>query len=440
MSKKHRRSYVKNYNSIDIRRIDEETMDGQIITSFLEDDFYKYPMGQFIWDHEKYKSAEVEWRFKNRTTEVPLADHVSEKDFMDQIALIKNLRLDSSEHHYLRGTFEYRQRMFSDDYLDYLCNFNMPEFIFRITKDRQLDIRWKDAWIKSTYGELPVLKIVNGLYYRSVMSKMSRLEREAIYAEGIIRLAEKIKRFKLHPNTVFSDFSNRRAFSSSWLEYIVLRTADELGKQFKGTSKTSLAMKHSFMPTGTKAHELDMIPVAMAFDGTKESISNTLMSVLEQWYDQYGEGLAIILPDTYGTEFYLNIMPDGLVRRTRGSRIDSMNPMDAIPINMARFKRAGVDPKEKLFIPSDGLKDESMIQITDTFHNQAIISHGYGTHYGNDLGLKTLSIVCKPYSANGKYCVKLTDNIAKGMGEQKEQESYKKALGYSITFNEQPEV
>ena len=86
---------MKNDN-FNFHRLDEETMEGNIVESVLDDDFYKFSMGQFIWDHPELKETEVEWHFNNRTKSIQLGNIISEKDFFDQIEGIKNFGIDSS--------------------------------------------------------------------------------------------------------------------------------------------------------------------------------------------------------------------------------------------------------------------------------------------------------------------------------------------------------
>lgn len=421
---------MKKFKGINFNEIDEQTMEGPIVSSLLDDDFYKFSMGQFIWDHPRYKHGNVEWRFKNRTTSVKLGEYISEKAFGEQIDSIKHMSLDASEHHYLAGTFEYSNRMFSDEYLAHLCNFTLPDINFSKTDNGQLDISWKGLWNNSTHGEIPVLRIVNGLYYRSLLSKMTRLQREGVYAEGVKRLLAKVDELKANPHVKFSDFGNRRSFSAPWHEYVLARVAEELPNQFKGTSCTSLAMKYAIMPIGTCAHEITMIGTALRF-GKKESLGEIQNSIQSEWHEQYGSALNIALPDTYGTPFCIDSFSDETVRNLKGFRIDSLDPMEAIPLLQKRFEKAGVDFKDKLFIPSDGLDVPTMIKISTAFEGQGIISHGLGTNLTNDLGMQQLSIVCKPYAVNDIPCVKLSDNILKATGDSGAVAQYKKAAGYT---------
>ena len=290
------------------------------------------------------------------------------------------------------------------------------------------------------HAEIPILKIVNGLYYRKQFQGMTRIERESIYAEGIRRLSEIIKEVKKHPNVNFSDFGNRRSFNPYWHEFVVQRCAEELGTQFAGTSNVFLASKYGLNPIGTCAHELSMGITALNFDGTEQSIKNALTTFREQWWKKYGHGLSVDLPDTYGTEYTMQSMPETMLRDWKGQRIDSMDPMQAIPYILDQYEKQGIDSRKKLVIPSDGLDLNSMIKIADAFGDRIKVSFGWGTKLTNNLGLQQLSIVMKPYSINGKFCVKLSDNIEKAMGEPSTVEAYKKALGYHETYTKVCEV
>lgn len=417
----------------DLNRIDEETMEGPIVKTVIEDDFYKFPMGMFNWSHLEYRNAQVKWEFKNRKHDLLLAEYISEKDFYEQVGYLSNdFGIDQTAYFYLNGINIYGNRMFSDDYLESLRTIQFPKINFSTNKG-QIKINWEDENNVASHAEMPVIRIISGLFARSLLKKMSRLERESVYTEGTKRLWNKIQKLKENPHVSFSDFSNRRTPSGVLHEYIVVRTAEELGfgkdKQFRGTSKTSLAMKYGLDPIGTIAHQQYMQVTALMFDGTKESIARAQVWLHQEWFDQFGEGIALSLPDTYGTEFTLNSLPDEMIRKLKGIRIDSMDPMKAIPIAQARFSGAGANYKEKLYIPSDELTIDKMIEISTKFRGEGIISHGIGGGFGNDFGLPKLSIVCKAVEINGKPCVKLSDNPEKAIGDPKEVRRYKQALG-----------
>ena len=72
-----------------------------IIQSLLDIDFYKFTMGH--WVFKCYPTVPVRYVFKNRTARVRLADYIDEAE----------LRVNASELHYLRGTNEYGERIYS---------------------------------------------------------------------------------------------------------------------------------------------------------------------------------------------------------------------------------------------------------------------------------------------------------------------------------------
>lgn len=422
------------FSYLDMKALDESMLEVRIITSLLEDDFYKFSMGALLHDYPEFGNAVMAWRFKCRT-KIRLADFITEADFQREYAEVMKLHATNSELHYLRGTNEYDVRMFSEGYLTHLTHLSIPAASFCANEDGSIDIEVGKAWEHSTHAEMPILKIINTLFYRAQLKKMSRMEREAIYAEGIRRLNDFITKIKQHPKIFFSDFGNRRAFGPYWHDYVVARCAEELGSQFIGTSNVALAQKYELMPIGTCAHELSMGMTALIFDGTKKSIQTSLLHLHEIWWKKYGKGLSISLPDTYGTSLTLDTLSEQSLRDWKGFRIDSKDPMNAIPEMIAKYHSVGMGAEDKMAIPSDGLDIDSMIRISDAFADKVKLSFGIGTNLTNNLGLQQLSIVVKPYSINDKYCVKLSDNIQKAMGEPTTVAAYKKALGYHETDN-----
>ncbi|MEI8223865.1 MAG: hypothetical protein WCG20_01940 [bacterium] len=426
----------KTFSSLNLGQLDDSMLNGQIVTSLLEDDFYKFSMGQVLFDHPEYGNEIMVWRFKCRT-KIALGEYITEADFMNEYHHVTKLRATKTELHYLRGTNEYDVRMFTEEYLEHLANLQVPPATFHVTPDNHIEIEVAGPWSHVMHAEMPILKIINTLFYRSQLKNMSRIQREAIYAEGIKRLHGTIQQIKEHPHVKFSDFGNRRAFGPVWHDYVVARCAEELGDQFIGTSNVALASKYDLSPIGTCAHELSMGITALMFDGTGQSVKDSLNRLHEIWWNKYGQGLSISLPDTYGTTFTLDLMTEQMLRDWKGFRIDSKDPMVAIPELIEKYTALGIDPKTKMAIPSDGLTVESMIAIADTFQGQMKVSFGIGTNLTNNMGLKQLSIVVKPYSLGGKYCVKLSDNLEKAMGEPETVAAYKKALGYHETYDKE---
>ena len=79
-----------------------------------------------------------------------------------------------------------------------------------------------------------------------------------------------------------------------------------------------------------------------------------------------------------------------------------------------------------------------MIKLHMHFRPRIVVSSGWGTNLTNDLGFDPVSIVVKPIMVNGRPAVKLSDNIAKAMGDSKEMERYKRIFEYTNSFTLAP--
>ena len=144
--------------------------------------------------------------------------------------------------------------------------------------------------------------------------------------------------------------------------------------------------------------------------------------------------MRIILPDTYGTQGFLDNAPDWLAKWT-GIRIDSGVPEAGAEIAIKWWKSRGEDPTQKLVIFSDGLDVAKISELQSKFDGRVRVSFGWGTLLTNDFrglvpkdSLAPFSLVCKAISADGKPTVKLSDNSNKAMGPADEIERYKRVF------------
>ncbi len=407
-------------------------MNEPIITSLLDVDFYKFTMGQLVF--KNHPDVPVKYAFKNRTASVKLAEIIHEEDLREKLDHARTLRFNNSELHYLRGANEYGERMFCEDYLQFLKNLQLPPYnLERVGGDFKLE--FEGRWSEAIYWETIALAIVNELYYRALMEKLSRFERDAAYAAGKTRLASKISRLRLYPDLTFCDFGTRRRFSKEWQDYVAGVMAEEMPKQFLGTSNTFLANKHGLLPMGTSAHEMDMVYSGI-FCGNDDEIRASHNRVLQDWWDEYGRGLSIALTDTYGTDFFFRDMAEEQARNWKGLRQDSGDTIEFGEKAIRFYEKHGINPKEKLLVFSDGLDVEMMVKIYNHFKGRIRVTFGWGTNLTNDLGLKPLSLVIKTVEANGHGLVKLSDNIAKAIGKPEDVERFKKIFDYQVTLNE----
>ncbi len=414
------------------------TGDVPVIHSLLDQDFYKFTMGQVVY--HKHRDVPVVYRFILRTKGVRLADVIPLAQLREELAAVCKLRLSARELHYLRGVNLEKTWMFKPDYIEFLTTLALDP-VDVVVKDGNFDITVSGRWSETIYWETIILQIISELYYRNLMKKehFSAFDREAVIATGQIRLMEKIKRLRTRPHLSFSDFGTRRRFSFDWQRYVVETLSNELDGMFRGTSCVLIAMETGLQPIGTNAHEYPM-----ALEALRRGESNHVVvaqhQVLSEWWEEYGEPLSVILPDTFGTDFCLNNLTAEHARNWRGIRQDSGDPVVMGDKYLAFYRRHGVDPLTKLMIPSDGLTDAEIFRIDDALGGKIRVSSGWGTHLMNDLGLPNLSMVVKLSQAGGRGTVKLSDNLAKATGKPEDIEAVKRAVGYSTAFNRECQV
>ncbi len=416
---------------------------GPIVRSRLEPDFYKFTMGQLIW--RKYRQVDVTFSFRNRTPAARLGAVIDLGELREHLDHARSLLFTNSELHYLRGTNEYQERMFDEGYLEYLRTLRLPDYHL-VRRGDQLELEFSGPWAEVTYWETIALSVVNETYYRTLLRGLSRFEREAIFAEGIRRLRAKLLVLKERRDIAFSDFGTRRRFAGTWQIYVDETLRDELNDgafegQFLGSSNTYAAMAAGLVPMGTAAHELPMVIAGTLDAGDADAawLARAQRQVIDDWWEQYGWGLSIFLPDTFGTEFFFQVVGDEDLRQWKGFRWDS-GSLDVFGERVIRaYEDVGTDPREKMLVASDALDLPAMLAGQERFGTRIRMSYGWGTGLTNDLldnavvgdrWFGPMSLVVKPTRANGRGLVKLSDNPAKAVGAPEDVARYKKAVGY----------
>jgi nicotinate phosphoribosyltransferase len=400
-----------------------------IIQSLLDTDFYKFTMGH--WVFKRYPHVPVRYAFKNRTARVRLADFIDEAELRRELDHVRTLHVNPSELHYLRGTNEYGDQLFSEDYLTFLKELRLPPYELERV-DGTYKLEFSGRWCEAIYWETLALSIINELYYRTLMQRLSAFERDVVMATGTRRLAEKIKTLRTRPGIIFSDFGTRRRFSRSWQEYVVRVLAQEIPAQLLGTSNTAMAMQYGLLPMGTMAHEMYMVMAGVMAE-SDDTIRTSHNRVLQEWWEEYGWGLSIALTDTYGRDFFFRDMTAEQAQAWKGLRQDSGDPMTFGEQAIAFYERHGIDPRAKLVVFSDGLDLGTIIKLAEHFAGRLGVSFGWGTNLTNDLGFEALSLVVKVFEANGHRTVKLSDNLAKATGDTPDIERFKHVFGHTVT-------
>jgi nicotinate phosphoribosyltransferase len=277
---------------------------------------------------------------------------------------------------------------------------------------------------------------------RAVLNDMGRFELQVLYARAMTRVWEKIERLRDIDGLSIADFGTRRRHGFLWQDWCVQAMREGLGSKFTGTSNCLIAMRREVEAIGTNAHELPMVYSALAADDA--ALARAPYDVLSDWHEEHDGNLRIILPDTYGTQGFLDHAPDWLAGWT-GIRIDSGDPAAGAEVAIKWWQERGEDPLQKRVIFSDGLDVDKIAELHHQFAGRTKISFGWGTLLTNDFrglvpadALAPFSLVCKAVSANGRPTVKLSDNPEKAMGPADEIARYKRV--FEVGAQERQEV
>jgi nicotinate phosphoribosyltransferase len=390
-----------------------------IITSLLDTDLYKFTMMQVVL--HQFPGAQVEYKFKCRNAGMNLAPYADE--IRNEIRSLCTLHFSEAELAYLRG-----MRFIKSDFVDFLGLFKLNEKYITVTPkpDGELEITVQGPWLHTILFEIPVLAIVNEVYFRNIQ-KSPRL------GDGRQRLDAKIALLQadgLHELKI-ADYGTRRRFSKSWHEEVLRTLTTQLGidaashppGQFAGTSNVLLAMKLGITPLGTMAHEY--LQAAQAL-GPRLRDSQTF--AFESWAHEYRGDLGIALSDVYGMSAFLRDFDMYFCKLFDGARHDSGDPFAWGERLIAHYKANRVDPRTKILIFSDGLTVPRTIELYQRFAGRCQLAFGIGTNLTNDLGDAPdhvpLQIVMKLVKCNGQPVAKLSDTPSKNMCEDEKYLAY----------------
>jgi nicotinate phosphoribosyltransferase len=402
-----------------------------IVRSLIDTDFYKLLMCQSVF--RNHPDTVVQFSLINRTKTIRLAELVDEGELREQLDHIRSLRLTRGESTWLRGnTFYGKRQMFTPAFMEWFENLQLPPYHLA-KRDGQYELTFEGTWPEVMLWEIPALAVIMELRSRAVLKDMGKFELQVLYARAMTKLWEKVDQLKPIQDLRVADFGTRRRHSYLWQDWCVQAMMEGLGKNFTGTSNCRIAMMREIEAIGTNAHELPMVYAALA--DTDQALRQSPYDVLADWHDEHDGNLRIILPDTYGTQGFLDGAPDWLAGWT-GIRVDSGDPATGAETAIDWWKSRGEDPRDKLIIFSDGLDVDKISALHKQFAGRVRVSFGWGTMLTNDFkglvdgdALAPFSLVCKAVTANGRPTVKLSDNPRKAMGPADEIARYKRVFG-----------
>ena len=376
----------------------------QIINSLLETDLYKFSMGQAIY--HKFPTYETIWTFKCRNKDVVFTPEMVE-EIREQVRAYCNLRFTEEELSYLLTIPWLRT-----SYIDFLRLWHprFEEFQIEAKGDTGLTIETLGTWLNTSMYEIPILSIVNEVYFRM------KYDYAELHREFEERLDRKIKLLEdgTYNISFFSEFGLRRRLSAEAQELAIKKLAEckpAFGK-FVGTSNVAMAKKYGLTAVGTMAHEWIMC-VGQGNHRHNPAYSNWY--ALQAWVREYGVQNGTALTDTITTDCFLRDFDLTFATLFSGVRHDSGDPIEWGEKILAHYEKLGIDPKQKTLLFSDGLDFERADGIRRHFDGRAKIAFGIGTYISNDTNVPALNIVMKTTFCNGQDVAKVSDTPGKGM-------------------------
>ena len=390
-----------------------------IIQSLLDTDLYKFTMMQVVL--HQFPGAQVEYKFRCRNPGVQLAPYVDE--IRAEIKALCQLQFADDELDYLQSL-----RFIKSDFIDFLRLFRLNDKYITLSPKPtgEIDITIRGPWLHTVLFEIPVLAIVNEVYFRNTQPAPD-------YEEGRKRLAAKIE--AMHAPGLeqlkIADYGTRRRFSREWQGEVLRSLSGGLGiatqaplrgarlGQLAGTSNLLLAKELGLTPLGTMAHEY-----LQACQSLGPRLRESQIFGFEMWAKEYRGDLGIALSDVYGMDAFLRDFDLYFCKLFDGARHDSGDPFTWGERLIAHYKQHKVDPLTKVLIFSDALTIPRTIELFERFNGRCQLAFGVGTNLTNDLGYEPLQIVIKMTACNGQPVAKISDTPGKGMCEDEKYLAY----------------
>lgn len=397
-----------------------------IIKSLLENDMYKFSMGQAIY--HQFPEYMTTWTFKCCNEGVKFTPEMVE-EIKEQIKAYCNLRFTEDELDYLDEI-----KWIKGSYVNFLRIWQPRYEDFEISGEGAcgLSIETKGTWLNTSMYEIPVLAIVNEVYFRMAYDYDHLYQ---VFKEKFKQKVRKLMDGECHMGQ-FSEFGLRRRLSGEAQDYVVKYlpawscTIDLGETTYVGTSNVYLAKKHGVKPVGTMAHEWIM---CVGQGNHKHNPAYSNYYALNAWIKEYGVLNGIALTDTIGTDVFLRDFDLEKATLFSGVRHDSGDPIVWGEKIIGHYQDLGIDPKTKTLLFSDSLDFERAAKLYQHFNDRINVAFGIGTYLSNDTDVPALNIVMKPTFCNGQDVAKLSDAEGKCMCKNEAYVRYlKRSIGWRI--------
>ena len=387
-----------------------------VITSLLETDLYNFSMGQAIY--HQFSDYKTTWTFKCRNKDVHFTAEMVE-EIREQIKNYCNLRFTEDELTYLKGI-----KWFKESYVDFLRLWQPRYEEFEINDNAEcgLSIEATGTWLNTSMYEIPVLAIVNEIYFKSAYKYDDLMES---FRRRLNSKVDKIINGEFNIG-VFSEFGLRRRLSAEAQELVVKTLAEKSPlfpktTRYVGTSNVYLAKKYNLSPVGTMAHEWIM---CVGQGNHKHNPAYSNWYALDAWVKEYGILNGTALTDAITTDCFLRDFRLTYSTLFSGVRHDSGDPYEWGDKMIKHYESLGIDATTKTLLFSDSLDFERATKLNEYFAGRAKVAFGIGTYLSNDTDVPPLNIVMKTTMCNGMDVAKISDTPGKGMCKNPEYVEY----------------
>mgnify|MGYP003472595022 FL=1 len=402
-----------------------------IISSLLETDLYKFSMGQAIY--HQYPSYKTKWAFKCRNTDVKFTSEMIE-EIKEQIKHYCTISFNEDELSYLSSI-----EWLHEDYVAYLRLWKPRYEDFDISADDScgLFLEATGTWLNTSMYEIPILAIVNEVYFRMAHNYDELFEQyKRKFNEKLNWLLDGTYNIGL-----FSEFGLRRRLSSDAQDLAVKKLCENNGKYKDsycvGTSNVYLAKKYGVKPVGTMAHEYIMC-IGQGNPMYNPAYSNKL--AMDSWTKEYGVLNGTYLTDTIGDATTHLDMGYTYSISFSGVRHDSGDPykwgdewVKHYEKYYNKYHDERVNPKNKTLLFSDSLNFEKASKLYEYFKDRIKVAFGIGTYISNDTDISPLNIVMKVVECNEGPVAKLSNSEGKTMCKDNEYVEYlKKSIEWRL--------
>ena len=396
-----------------------------MIFSILDTDLYKFSTSYAYM--KLYPEAEGVFSFCDRNNTV-FNDEQGSLDTVITNSIISQLKMEFVKLSHTSLTLTEKQWCIKhipyipEVYWEWLAgfHFDFDKIIIWLDNEKHLHIEVKDKLYKVTLYEVPILAIVSEILGRK---------------QGLVNISEAIDKLDTKINLAneyklkFSEFGTRRRYSGALHDLIIERLKEKCPINCVGTSNVYFAMKYNMTPIGTFPHEWIM------FHGAIWGYHEANYLGMRDWVRTYDGNLGIFLMDTYTSKVGLKNMSLKFAKLFDGVRQDSGDEYIIGNMVINRYKELGIDPTTKTIVFSNALNFNKYLDIHNYFNGRIRVSAGIGTNLTNDTEFKPANIVMKlskcriNQNQEWRKCIKISDDLGKHLGDDKEFEIAKYQLG-----------